>query len=96
MHVGIAAAEIGANIVEHGASVRPVHMRMDVRVSPSQVIVEFTDDGDPVHIDVNTVCMPDGLAERGRGLPLAKAVLDDLIYRRTEANHWVLVSRRFA
>ena len=55
MHMGIAAGEIGANI-EHAAPGRPVRIWMDVQVFPSQVDVEFTDDGDPAHVDMSVVC----------------------------------------
>lgn len=96
MHMGIAAGEIGANIVEHASGGRPVRIWMDVRVLPSQVHVEFTDDGDPADIDLTAVSMPDDTAERGRGLALAQAVLEELHYRRTEFNHWILLSKPFA
>lgn len=95
MHMGIAAGEIGANTVEHAARLRPVHLWMDVNVRPSQVHVEMIDDGDPVNIDLSTVSMPDDTAERGRGLALAQAVLGQLIYRRSDRNHWILVSKTF-
>lgn len=95
MHMGIAAGEIGANIVEHAAPHRPVRMCMDVDILPGRVRVEFTDDGDPAHIDLSAVCMPDDMAERGRGLALARAVLEELSYRRAESNHWTLLSNRF-
>jgi anti-sigma regulatory factor (Ser/Thr protein kinase) len=39
--------------------------------------------------------MPDPMAERGRGLALAQAVLEELNYRRTHLNHWTLVSKPF-
>jgi serine/threonine-protein kinase RsbW len=96
MHMGIAAGEIGANIVEHAASARPVRIWLDVHVSPSRVNVEFTDDGEPAEVDMGAVRMPDDMAERGRGLALAKAVLAELTYRRSLVNHWMLVSRPFA
>lgn len=96
MHMAIAAGEIGANICEHAAASRPVRIWMDVRVLPSQVHVEFTDDGDPVHVDLAAVTMPDDTAERGRGLALAQAVLEQLSYRRAELNHWILVSKHFS
>ena len=95
MHMGIAAGEIGANIVEHASSGRPVRIWLDVHVSPTRVNLEFTDDGEPAQIDMNAVRMPDGMAERGRGLALARAVLDELTYRRADCNHWILVSKRF-
>ena len=40
--------------------------------------------------------MPDDMVERGRGLALAEAVLEQLTYRRAEYNHWTLVSKRFS
>lgn len=95
MHMGIAVGEIGANIVEHAAPARVVRIWMDVDVSASQVRVEFTDDGDPVQIDLNAVRMPEATAERGRGLALAQAVLEKLTYRRAECNHWILISKPY-
>ena len=98
MHMGIATAEIGANIVEHCAVVRPVNMTMDIAVLSDRVRVEFVDDGGPLPVpfDLQSVQMPDEMAERGRGLALARAVLDELIYHRTHLNHWTLVSKGFA
>ena len=95
--MGIATAEIGANIVEYATASRPVSLTMDVAVYPDRMRVEFTDDGDPVPVpvDLGPLEMPDPMAERGRGLALAQAVLEELNYRRTHLNHWTLVSKPF-
>lgn len=69
---------------------------MEVTVLPTQIRVEFTDDGVPAHIDLTAVCLPDDMAERGRGLALAKAVLEHLSYHRDSVNRWILVSKPFA
>lgn len=95
MQVGIAVAEIGANILEHAARYRPVRLRMRVRVGADRVRVFFADDGEPAHIDLRTVGHPDEMTESGRGLAMAKAVLDRLRYRRHSFNHWMLLSRSF-
>lgn len=95
MHMELAAGEIGANIIEHSACGRPVTMTMNVIVLPGQVQVEFTDDGDPVQVDIDSVCLPDDMAERGRGLALARSVLARLSYHRSEVNHWILVGKPF-
>ena len=95
MHVELAAGEIGANIIEHAARGRQVWMTMDVIVSSDHLQVEFTDDGDPVDVDLEAVCLPDDMAERGRGLALARSVLARLDYRRTDVNHWSLLSKTF-
>lgn len=95
--VAIAVGEIGANIVEHAAQHYPVRLRMEVLVSPDEVKVAFLDDGPPAPVDLRkTVMMPDPMSERGRGLAMAHAVLDRLIYHRNLFNHWILVSKRFA
>lgn len=96
MEVGIAVAEIAANIVEHAAQGKPIKIRMELRVHPGDVRVEFTDDGIPAEVDLASVRLPDDMAERGRGLPLATTALSKLEYRRDQRNHWILVSKPFA
>lgn len=94
--MSIAAAEIGANIIEHTGGRQPVAMRMGSELVGDQVHVTFTDDGPPVDIDLASVTMPDATAERGRGLAMAKTVLDQLAYRCDDlGNQWTLISQRF-
>jgi serine/threonine-protein kinase RsbW len=51
-------------------------------------MTDFTDDGTPVVIDLTSVAMPDPMAERGRGLAMAQALIDQLAYRCDESgNH---------
>ena len=95
-HMSIAAAEIGANIIEHTGGSQPVGMRMGSELVGDQVHVTFTDDGPPVDIDLASVTMPDATAERGRGLAMAQTVLDQLAYRCDDlGNQWTLISQRF-
>lgn len=94
--MSIAAAEIGANIVEHSGGREPVRIQMSSEVVGDQVHVGFTDDGPPAEIDLASVAMPDDMAERGRGLALAQTVLDQLAYRCDDlGNQWTLISQRF-
>lgn len=92
MQVSIAVGEIGANIIKYGA---PARVRMEVKALPTEVWVEFEDDGIPVDIDLTDISLPDDMAETGRGLALAQAALARLSYRRDTANHWILVSKSF-
>lgn len=95
MNMKMAAAEIGANILEHSRRGQPVRMRMELRLLADEVEVVFTDDGDPARVDLASIGMPNEMAERGRGLAIAKAVLDRLTYRRDEmGNHWTLAVNR--
>jgi len=96
--VEIATGEIAANIVEHAASDRPVELRMEVLVLPSEVQVRFIDDGNAAFApDLDAVHLPHETAERGRGLAVAKAALRELSYQRDDrGNRWTLISERFS
>ena len=98
LQLGIAIAEIVANIIEHATKGldRPVRLQMSAHVRTRQVHVQFSDDGIPNPVHLSEVSMPAELAERGRGIPLAKAVLDQLSYERAGGrNRWTLDSRTF-
>lgn len=97
MRTAIAVAEIVANIVEHGSAGRHlVQIEMAISVQPDRVLVALTDDGNEACIDMNAICMPGDVAESGRGLAMARLVLETLAYQRLSgANRWVLTSNRF-
>lgn len=95
MNVGIAVAEVAANILEHATESTAVQIRMELRALANEVWVQFVDDGSPARVDLTALTMPDELSERGRGLALAQAVLARLTYRRDRHNHWTLVSKPF-
>ena len=96
IQLAIATGEVGANIIEHTGRGRPLWIRMGLQLLGDQVHGIFTDDGPPVAIDMAAVRMPDAMAERGRGLALARAVLEQLSYHCDDiGNHWTLVSHRF-
>lgn len=94
IHMELAACEIGANILKHAGGGQPVRMRMEADVHDEAVRVSFTDDGHPAPVDLNAVSMPTEMAEQGRGLALAVAVLDELsFHREAKINRWTLVRR---
>ena len=94
MRLGIAVSEIAANIIEHASAPlgRLVQLQMWAHVHENEVLVKFADDGIPGPSSaLPSEAMPDELAERGRGLPLAQSVLNRLTYHRAdETNHWTL------
>jgi serine/threonine-protein kinase RsbW len=92
IQITIASVEVGANIVEHTSVDQPLQIGLRLELVNGQVHVAFTDNGPPVDIDLASVVMPDAMAERGRGLALAR-----LAYRYDDVgNHWTLISQRFA
>jgi len=91
----IAVAEVAADVVEHAAAGRRSEMRVRVVAYPDRVEAFFTDTGDEARVDLDSVSMPDGLAEDGRGLALARAAADELRSERDGAvNRWQVTRRR--
>jgi serine/threonine-protein kinase RsbW len=89
-----ALAEIGANALTHGrrsADDEPVEYAL--RLEGRTAMATFTDRGTPVHNHL-TRSMPEPTSETGRGLAIARQVLDELGYERDgEINKWRLVKR---
>lgn len=92
-----AVAEIAANILEHARPGRR-RLRLDLRLEawPDRVEACFVDDGLPMA--PKTKGQGAGarlLAERGRGLGIALAALDQLTYEsQAGCNRWRLVKLR--
>ncbi|GAB2455991.1 ATP-binding protein [Xylanimonas ulmi] len=88
-----AVVEIANNVVEHGRPRGEVRWRLSLTVSADEIEAELLDSGQEFVADLDTP-MPDLLAEGGRGLPLAGALLHRIeLVRLDDANHWRMVRR---
>jgi serine/threonine-protein kinase RsbW len=90
-----ALAEIGANVLTHGRKHGPADAPVEyrLRLEGHMAVATFTDRGPPVHNQLSRA-MPDPTSEAGRGLAIARQVLDELGYEREgEINKWRLVKR---
>lgn len=91
-----AVMELANNVVEHGRPVGQVAWHFRLEVSPESLTARLADSGEEyAGWDAAAAHdMPGEMAESGRGLPLASAVLDELDYRREGAsNVWTMVRR---
>ncbi|ACZ31760.1 putative anti-sigma regulatory factor, serine/threonine protein kinase [Xylanimonas cellulosilytica DSM 15894] len=88
-----AVGEIAANVVEHGRPIGEVRWRLTLAVREDEIEAELLDSGHEFAADFDTA-MPDEMAEGGRGLPLAGALLHRIeLTRLDDANHWRMVRR---
>ena len=94
-----ACSEICANVIKHAFAESPQEgtMVLHLMLYRNRVEVEITDDGAVFHEEPDTgdaALGPEAdLPESGRGLQVARALLDTLQYRRSHEseNHWLLV-----
>ena len=89
-----ALCEIGSNVLTHGRPAgtdRPVDY--ELRFQGGVVEASLSDFGAPVHEHLDRQ-MPGHDSEEGRGLAMARQLLDELGYERSgEVNRWRLVKR---
>lgn len=85
----IAIVELAGNVVQHRRSADGFECRVTIRVHPGSLEAVICDSGDLVAVDITDGVLPDDLAEQGRGLPMARAAVDELTYERVgERNRW--------
>ena len=89
-----ALGEIGANVLTHGRPHGADHPILYVlQFDDGEARASFVDHGPAVH-DHLARGMPDAWSEDGRGLAIARTLLDELGYRRDgDLNTWRLVKR---
>jgi serine/threonine-protein kinase RsbW len=91
-----AVMELANNVVEHGRPVGEVRWAFRLEVQESALSACLSDSGEEYAAwdPASASDMPGEMAESGRGLPLASAVLDEIGYERADnANVWTLVRR---
>jgi serine phosphatase RsbU (regulator of sigma subunit)/anti-sigma regulatory factor (Ser/Thr protein kinase) len=92
----LVASELSANAVRH-ASGRPGSVVLRARVNNADVVIEVEDDGGhPAPLPQPTDELPMPLAERGRGLFLVRALVDELDSEVVDGKTLIRAVRRAA
>ena len=73
----LAVSEVATNMVQHGDATTDVQLRIDIRISAEDLTATLVDTAPPASIDWHGIEMPDAESESGRGLALARTVLDE-------------------
>lgn len=97
MRLATALSELVTNIVAHGhtADGRTPTITLRLSAHPERLEAELIDDGVAVTGSLNRGLPPDNLAEGGRGLTLARKMVDELRYEHEQGtNRWMLLIHR--
>jgi serine/threonine-protein kinase RsbW len=90
-----ALTEVAGNIVQHARAAPGLELTVEIDVAVDRLAARVRDTGRRSTVRLDQVSLPEGLAESGRGLALAVALVDELVYRREAGvNHWLLVRHR--
>ncbi|MCL1897345.1 MAG: ATP-binding protein [Micrococcales bacterium] len=86
-----AILELANNVIQYGRPVGKVQWEVTIRVSHDHIEADLDDTGQSF-VPTEGSAMPDEDAEGGRGLAIAKAVVDQMEYQRIgDKNHWHMV-----
>lgn len=86
----LAVSEIATNIALHSGDSVTMRVKLNAGMDELEAIIQDT--APPVAIDWGSVTQPDPEAESGRGLDLARSVLDELQHEAdSQGNTWTLV-----
>jgi serine/threonine-protein kinase RsbW len=87
-----AVIEVAGNVVEHGKPTGRVQWTFRLHVHADRLEGRLSDGGQEYPGGAWGTAMPEPMAEDGRGLALATAMLDSLSYERSDSvNHWTMV-----
>jgi serine/threonine-protein kinase RsbW len=89
-----ALVELASNVMRHANPGSGVSCHLAITVFPDRIEATLTDSGKPGDVELAGRTMPDALAESGRGIPMIKALVDELDYDSgDDGNSW-RISRR--
>jgi serine/threonine-protein kinase RsbW len=85
-----AIIELASNVIRHADSGAGVTWTLVLGASERELVASMDDTGIAAELDLDRE-MPEVYAESGRGIPLLRALMDDVVYeRRGHLNHWLL------
>jgi serine/threonine-protein kinase RsbW len=95
MRFELALVELASNVIRHADDGSGVSCTLRIENRGDRLEATLVDSGKPGSVCISATEMPDDLAESGRGIPLIRALVDELEFGRDEQglNRWHIVRR---
>lgn len=94
MRFELALVELASNVIRHADDGSGVTCTLRIDSLGDRIEATLVDNGKPGSVRISAVEMPDELSESGRGIPLIRALVDDLEYGRHDGmNRWHIMRR---
>lgn len=92
--VETAIIELVSNIIVYAVAIEGVRFKIVVDVDAEEIRTTITDNGDLADLEIDEYIMPDEFSERGRGIPLIRALVDEFTYENVNSvNSWMISKR---
>ena len=94
MRFELALIELTSNVIRHANDGSGVSCTLRIDNHGDRIEATLVDSGKPGNVCISASEMPDDLSESGRGIPLIRALVDELDYGRDGGvNRWYIMRR---
>ncbi|MFC0681791.1 ATP-binding protein [Lysobacter korlensis] len=94
MRFELALVELASNVIRHANDGSGVSCTLRIENRGDRIEATLVDSGKPGTVCISATEMPDDLSESGRGIPLIRALVDELDYGRDGGvNRWYIMRR---
>ncbi len=90
-----AIVELVANIILYSVASSGVRCDVFIEIGDGQIDATISDNGDLVEMALEEHIMPDEFSESGRGIPLMRALVDELSFDTSQNQNAWRMSKRF-
>lgn len=94
MRFELALVELASNVIRHADPGSGVSCTLRIDNLGDRIQATLVDSGKPGDVSIRAAEMPDELSESGRGIPLIRALVDELDYGHDAGvNRWYIMRR---
>lgn len=92
--VETAIIELAANVILYAVSASEITCEIVVEIDTERIEATISDNGDLADLVIDEHIMPDEFSESGRGIPLIRALVDELEYDNSNGKNTWRISKK--
>lgn len=89
-----AIIELVSNIILYATATAGITCQIVIEIDQERIHARITDNGELADLEIDEHIMPDEFSERGRGIPLIRALVDEFSYENVNKENTWKISKR--